>query len=87
MLACVVIACRYPLVRRLRRLSGPSRCVAPSPGYSRFVPLQTDRRIRTHPSEGVVKGFMSEMLIRVGYAAAVTGLVGVVAVAITMFGA
>jgi hypothetical protein len=34
-----------------------------------------------------VKSFMSEVLIRVGYAAAVTGLVGVVAVAITTFGA
>jgi hypothetical protein len=34
-----------------------------------------------------VKSLLSEVLIRVGYAAAVTGLVGVVAVAITTFGA
>ena len=56
-------------------------------GYGRLVPLQPVRRIQTHPSEGVVKRLMSEVLVRVGYAAAVTGLVGVVAVAITVFGA
>ena len=58
-----------------------------SRGYSRFVPLQTVRRIQGHLSEVVVKGFVSGVLVRVGYAAAVTGLVGVVAVAITVFGA
>ena len=42
---------------------------------------------RLVPSGCVVKSFMSEVLIRVGYAAAVTGLVGVVAVVITTFGA